>query len=46
MNLFCQPLRPINRGLESLYESMIAQGMDAIAVDWQTGRCRWTAVPS
>jgi hypothetical protein len=35
MNLFHEPLRSINLGLESFYESMIAQGADAIAVDWR-----------
>jgi hypothetical protein len=35
MDLFHQPLRPINLGLESFYESMTAQGVDAIAVDWR-----------
>jgi hypothetical protein len=35
MNLFHQPLRPINLGLESFYESMIAQGVNAVAVDWR-----------
>jgi hypothetical protein len=35
MDLFHQPLRPINLGLASFYESMIAQGVDAVAVDWQ-----------
>ena len=35
MNLFRRPLRPINLGLESFYEGMIAQGVDAIAVDWR-----------
>lgn len=35
MNLFDQPLQPINLGLESFYESMVAQGVDAVAVDWR-----------
>ncbi len=29
LDLFDQPLRPINLGLESFYESMTAQGVDA-----------------
>ncbi|MCX7706708.1 MAG: DUF1116 domain-containing protein [Anaerolineae bacterium] len=35
MDLFRQPLRPINIGLESFYESLLAQGVDAMAVDWR-----------
>src|SRR5512135_288577 len=35
MELFQQPLRPINVGLESFYQSMLAQGVPAVAVDWR-----------
>ncbi len=35
MDLFRQPLKPINLGLESFRESMAAQGVDAVAVDWR-----------
>lgn len=35
MNLFQQPLKPINIGMESFYESLLAQGVDAVAVDWR-----------
>src|SRR5512136_3219337 len=35
MTIFYEPLRVINLGLESFYESMIAQGVDAVAVDWR-----------
>jgi hypothetical protein len=35
MTLFQQPLRPINVGLDSFYESMISQGAPAVAVDWR-----------
>jgi hypothetical protein len=35
MTLFQQPLKPINVGLESFYQSMVAQGAPAIAVDWR-----------
>jgi Protein of unknown function (DUF1116) len=35
VDLFRQPLRPVNVGLESFYESMVSQGVDAIAVDWR-----------
>jgi len=35
MNLFHQPLKPINLGLESFRESLAAQGVDAVVVDWQ-----------
>jgi hypothetical protein len=35
VDLFRQPLRPLNLGLESFYESMRSQGVEAIAVDWQ-----------
>jgi hypothetical protein len=35
MDLFNQPLKPINLGLESFRESLAAQGVDAIAVDWR-----------
>ena len=35
MNLFRQPLRPINVGLRSFYESMIAQGVHPVDVDWR-----------
>lgn len=34
-DLFNQPLRPINLGLETFAESMAAQGVDVTAVDWQ-----------
>ncbi|MER2600694.1 MAG: DUF1116 domain-containing protein [Caldilineales bacterium] len=34
-NLFTQPLRPINLGLETFAESMAAQGAVVTAVDWQ-----------
>ena len=35
MDLFRQALRPVNLGLESFYESMVSQGVEAIAVDWR-----------
>lgn len=35
MDLFNEPLKPINVGLESFYESVVHQGVDAIAVDWR-----------
>jgi hypothetical protein len=35
MELFQQPLKPINVGLESFYESMIRQDVPAVAVDWR-----------
>ncbi len=35
MNLFQQPLRPINLGLESFYDSMVSQGAGPMAVDWR-----------
>jgi hypothetical protein len=35
MDLFKQPLRPINIGLDSFYESMVAQGAHPVAVDWR-----------
>lgn len=35
MDLFHQPLKPINLGLESFRESLAAQGVDAVAVDWR-----------
>ncbi|MCU0508894.1 MAG: hypothetical protein MUC34_10940, partial [Anaerolineae bacterium] len=35
MSLFQQPLKPINVGLESFYESMVSQGAPAVAVDWR-----------
>lgn len=35
MDLFRQPLKPINVGLESFHESLLAQGVDAVAVDWR-----------
>jgi hypothetical protein len=35
MDLFNQPLKPINIGLESFYESMVAQGVEAVAVAWK-----------
>lgn len=35
MNLFQQPLKPINIGLESFHESLLAQGVEAVAVDWR-----------
>ena len=35
MELFQQPLRPINLGLESFYDSMASQGAEPAAVDWR-----------
>lgn len=35
MNLFRQPLKPINVGLESFFESMVSQGAPTVAVEWQ-----------
>ena len=35
MQLFQQPLRPINLGLESFYDSMASQGAEPVAVDWR-----------
>lgn len=35
MDLFQRPLKPVNIGLESFYESLLAQGVDAVAVDWR-----------
>jgi hypothetical protein len=35
IDLFRQPLRPINVGLEGFRESLAAQGVDAVAVDWR-----------
>jgi Protein of unknown function (DUF1116) len=35
MDLFRKPLRPVNVGLESFYQSMLAQGVHAISVDWR-----------
>ncbi len=35
MDLFNQPLKPINLGLEGFRESLAAQGVDAVAVDWR-----------
>jgi hypothetical protein len=35
MELFQQPLRPINLGLESFYDSMASQGAEPVAVDWR-----------
>ena len=35
MKLFEQPLRPINLGLESFYDSMASQGAEPVAVDWR-----------
>jgi hypothetical protein len=35
MQLFQQPLRPINLGLESFYASMASQGAGPVAVDWR-----------
>jgi hypothetical protein len=35
MNLFHQPLKPINLGLESFRESLAAQGVEPVAVDWR-----------
>lgn len=35
MDLFRQPLKPINVGLESFYESLLAQGIEAVDVDWR-----------
>jgi hypothetical protein len=34
MDLFHDPLRPVNLGLESFYESLMSQGVEATAVDW------------
>ncbi len=33
--LFTQPLRPINVGLETFAQSMASQGVDVVSVDWQ-----------
>ena len=35
LELFSQPLKPINLGLETFAESMAAQGVEVTAVDWQ-----------
>ncbi len=35
MDLFQQPLKPINIGLESFHASLLAQGVDAVSVDWR-----------
>jgi hypothetical protein len=35
MKPFEQPLRPINLGLESFYDSMASQGAEPVAVDWR-----------
>ncbi len=35
MDLFRQPLKPINLGLESFRESIAAQGVEVVAVDWR-----------
>lgn len=35
MNLFNQPLKPINVGLESFHESMASQGAEPVSVDWR-----------
>ncbi|MFZ2487239.1 MAG: DUF1116 domain-containing protein [Anaerolineae bacterium] len=35
LDLFNQPLRPVNVGLETFAESMAAQGVAVVAVDWQ-----------
>jgi hypothetical protein len=35
MDLFGQPLRPVNMGLDRFYESMLAQGAQPVAVDWR-----------
>ena len=35
IDLFRKPIRPINIGLESFYQSMISQGAEAIALDWR-----------
>ena len=35
MDLFRQPLHPVNVGLEGFYESMVSQGVEAVAVDWR-----------
>ena len=43
MELFHQPLRPINLGLESFYESMASQGAEPSP--WTGGR-RSTVTPS
>ena len=34
-DLFSSPLRPINVGLESFYDSMVSQGVEASHVDWR-----------
>ena len=33
--LFRQPLRPINVGLRSFYESLVQQGVEAVDVEWR-----------
>ena len=43
MQLFQQPLRPINLGLESFYDSMASQGAEPSP--WTGGR-RWKATPT
>ena len=35
MELFQQPLRPVNLGLESFFDSMASQGAKPVAVDWR-----------
>ena len=35
MKLFEQPLRPINLGLESFFDSMASQDAEPVAVDWR-----------
>ncbi len=35
MHLFQQPMKPINIGLESFHESLLTQGVEAVAVDWR-----------
>jgi hypothetical protein len=34
VDLFRQPLRPVSVGLESFYQSLVSQGVEAVAVDW------------
>ncbi len=35
LELFTQPLKPVNVGLESFLDSMTSQGADVVAVDWR-----------
>jgi hypothetical protein len=41
MDLFRKPLRPVNLGLESFYQSLLAQGVEATAVDWHPPLDGW-----